>query len=176
MAFPASVDDLHTAIPAEVTPGSEGHYDHHRAIATAVEAVETEVLAGIRKSAPVTLSSADILDLHNTPVTVVAAPGAGKYLVFHRYDAHYTYGTVGYATLGNGVSLAYGAAGTDIFAVAGASLSGSVSKVYRAYEDATHDAVDIINQPIVLVADAGAMTDGDGTLTAHVWYSIEDVP
>lgn len=41
MAFPTTVDDLHTAIPAEVAPGEEGHYDHHRALATAVEAVET---------------------------------------------------------------------------------------------------------------------------------------
>lgn len=74
MAFPASVDDLHTAIPAEVTPGSEGHYDHHRDLATAVEAVETFVLPAVRI---VDLGVVEVADLLAGPVTLYT-PGAGE--------------------------------------------------------------------------------------------------
>jgi hypothetical protein len=52
---------------------------------------DDHVLTGdyLRK-ATVTLSSADILDLHNTPVTLVAAPGAGKCLLPVRVVSSHT--------------------------------------------------------------------------------------
>jgi hypothetical protein len=139
-------------------------------------AADLGLVAGVDypTKATVTLSSADILDLHNTPITLVAAPGAGKELLFHRVRAWYSYGTTGYTSGGNVVSLAYKADASDVFATVG-TLSGSVDRSYRSTEDGTHVGANVENQPIVAWAD-GALVDGDGTLTVTVWYSIEDVP
>ena len=63
---------------------------------------DDHVIEGGIQPATVTLSSADILDLHNTPITLVAAPGAGKWLDLHRYEVYYAYGTADYTTNDSG--------------------------------------------------------------------------
>ena len=124
--------------------------------------------------ATVTLSSADILALDSTPVTLVGAPGAGKWLNVHRVAAYLTYGTTPY-TLTDGSPLVRYAPGGSGVTLTGlmpmsedATLSGPWPQLYS-------QATTTTNQPIQFVAD-GALTDGDSTLTFVIWYSIEDVP
>lgn len=129
------------------------------------------------RKATVTLSSADILDLHNTPVTLVAAPGAGKWLVVHRWGTFYKYGTAAYATdsaspafvLGN---VTYG--NDNPWPGVAASSNRISSSVFELISNA--DDTDIVNQALTLVANGSIFTDGDGTLTVTVWYTVEDVP
>jgi hypothetical protein len=131
------------------------------------------------RKATVTLSSADILDLHNTPVTLVAAPGAGKYLVPHRVVMCYTHGTTSYATGGGNPIINY-AAGATITEVSG--VVGQTDD-YLVISDGTAGNNDLVGAPSLFVnkaitadGDGNVLTDGDGTLTVTVWYSIEDVP
>jgi len=124
-------------------------------------------------SATVTLSSAQLLDLHNTPVTLVAAPGAGKYLIAHRVIEYLTFGTVAYTVTGSTTVNWAGEA-----AVVGeiASLDSGVSSINSSDDTTVYvQAANAVNKALTVSSDA-ALTDGDGTLTVTVWYSIEDVP
>jgi hypothetical protein len=51
---------------------------------------------GVPQTVKVTLSSAQLLDLANTPVDLIAAPGAGLSIVINTFTVKYTYGTVPY--------------------------------------------------------------------------------
>lgn len=141
--------------------------------------VATDLLAtgGFLRKATVTLSSADILALHTTPVTLVAAPGATSWLCVHRVLWFYSHGSAQYATtaaafpyLGYGANPSVGGADIvsdpdDIVKVGDLDLPGSI-------------ATDLVNQPLKVQNDGAGQTftDGDGTLTVTVWYSVEDVP
>ena len=130
------------------------------------------VVSGGIIPAKVTLSSADILDLHNTPVTLVAAPGAGKYLVPHKFIAYFDAGTTEYLSGGSVVAAWYwGAERRDDMA----DLSGTSGAVLVTAVTNSGNALDIVNTAI-RVGAVDALTDGDGTLTVTVWYSVEDVP
>ena len=196
------------AVPA----GGADHTEHHRDLATAVEAaqlldsdltaiaaltttaygrslltladqaaLQTEAGGGgggtpgvdYPTSATFTLSSADILDLHNTPITLVAAPGAGKFLICHRVIEYLTYGTVAYTVSGTTTINWAGEA-----AVVGeiATLDSGVSSINSSDDTSVYvQAANAVNKALTVSSDA-ALTDGDGTLTVTVWYTIEDVP
>ena len=129
----------------------------------------------IRK-ATVTLSSADILALHTTPITLVAAPGAGKWLLVHRTVGVLTYGTTAYS-VADGISPFYDGGGQplgDLTAMFQASASTvGVSPGASAYSAPLSSAE---NKAVVLTDGAGDPTLGDSTATITVWYSVEDVP
>ena len=199
------------AVPA----GGADHTEHHRDLATAIEAVPaayqpldsdltaiaaltttaygrgllslanqaalqaeaggSALVAGVDypTSATVTLSSADILDLHNTPITLVAAPGAGKMLMPHRVLCQYTYGTAAYVngdgpprlTLDNGqASVTFG------------GIIDQTTDYWKTFAIDFDTASDPVNSALIVDDGGAAHTDGDGTLTITCWYSVEDVP
>lgn len=129
---------------------------------------------GIRK-ATVTLSSADILALNTTPITLVAAPGAGKYLVPHAIVVWVGYGTTPY-TVSDDLSIRY-VTGDDISldAATAALFNFSGFRKLILLDDIVGDD-GIVNKGIEMYVRAGALTLGDGTLTVTVWYTVEDVP
>jgi hypothetical protein len=124
----------------------------------------------------VTLSSADILDLHNTPIELVAAPGAGKWVHVHAKGEHLTFGTTAYVIVENAPSLYYDSEsgllidGIQTVASAEDTIDARASAAVQAA------ASSIVNKAVVVALPGAALTDGDGTLTVTVWYSIEDVP
>lgn len=124
----------------------------------------------------VTLSSADILDLHNTPVKLVAAPGAGKWVSLKHVDAYLTFGTVPYTVIdppriGYTDGAVYGGLPAGLLT---GTADGMFSSPYVSV--GTFAATTAVNTALSLYADGSPFTDGDGTLTITVWYSIEDVP
>ena len=123
----------------------------------------------------VTLSSADILDLHNTPVTLVAAPGAGKYLMPHAIVVWVGYVTTPY-TVSDDLSIRY-VTGDDISldAATAAVFNFSGFRKLLLLDDIAGDD-GIVNKGIEMYVRAGALTGGDGTLTVTVWYTEESVP
>ena len=160
----------------------------HSAVATAADDPSAEinkaewndshVIAGdyLRK-ATVTLSSAQLLALHTTPITLVAAPGAGKWLAVHRILWFYSYGTVQYASSTTSEPyLGYGtlplATGADIVSDADDIVKGGDLDLPGSV------ASDLVNKTLAVQTDGAGQefTLGDGTLTVSVWYSIEDVP
>ena len=202
------------AVPA----GGADHTEHHRDLATAIEAVpaayqpldsDLTAIAALTTTAygrgllslanqaalqaeaggsalvagvdypthsTVTLSSAQILDLHNTPITLVAAPGAGKMIWPDRVIATLDYGTTEY-TVGGTVDIGVNADGDKVWFSIGASVDPEQDNVWTGLVEAANTLSPALvgNMPLVVTATA-AVTLGDGTLTVTVWYTIEDVP
>ena len=159
----ATLEALRAAVPAS---GSTDHEDHTRGIVDAL-------IDGIRK-ATVTLSSADILDLHNTPVEVVAAPGAGRFLVPHLIVARTSGGTTPY-TVPDAVFIQVGdASWVEVSSLFSVVTGEQVATFIPAAVN--YATTDVENGAITIYSLDDNPTDGDGTLTVTVWYSIEDVP
>jgi hypothetical protein len=160
----ATLEALRAAVPAS---GSTDHEDHTRGIVDAL-------IDGVR-SATVTLSSAQLLALHTTPVTLVAAPGAGKWVRVHTIDWGYVYGTAQYTASGSEfVAMGYGpnywADGIDIQTPTADRLHPR-DGFYNSFAPAA-----VENLPVTATVDSTSFTDGDGTLTVTVWYTVQDVP
>jgi len=201
------------AVPA----GGADHTEHHRDLATAIEAVPaayqpldsdltaiaaltttaygrgllslanqaalqaeaggSALVAGVDypTHATVTLSSANILDLHNTPITLVAAPGAGKWLLVHRVGSYFEYGTVAYAGVDPVVYIEYDGTTTSTVPILADRTADHTEAPVITSAFTTAAATDRVNKALTAIA-FDAITDGDGTLTVTVWYTVEDVP
>lgn len=120
--------------------------------------------------ATVTLSSADILALHTTPITLVAAPGAGKWLNVHRVTGYYSHETTEYVFTGALMIVTFGS--TSLGEFDATANQDAITPLVPAIKVVASEQV---NAALLLYV-ADAITDGDGTLTVTVWYSIEDVP
>ena len=152
----------------EIPSGGADHTQTHRDLANAL-------LAGVQP-ATVTLSSAQLLALDTVPITIVAAPGAGKWVNIHRVGWYYKYGTAPYA-------------GNPFVYVMYAGHPAGVPNTYQTI-DGGADAIDampfpsistidptlLVNKAVVAFDVDGPMTGGDGTERIDVWYSIETVP
>jgi hypothetical protein len=125
------------------------------------------------QTASVTLSSADILALDSTPVTLVAAPGAGHWLVVHRVILAVDFATTPYANGDTWPGVYYAGPGPLIKSLDILSQGSSA----RSMESPTVGADATNTDNVAIVAAGGsASTDGDSTLTITVWYSIETAP
>jgi hypothetical protein len=130
------------------------------------------VVVGGIQSATVTLSSAQLLDLHNTEVTIVPSPGAGHYLVLHRVSSYYTFGSVEYS--GDPPLLRNGD-GQRATITSDISLSNDSVYETAPANDYLSDGAGVVDRAATAYV-LTPITDGDGTLTVTVWYSVEDVP
>jgi len=126
-------------------------------------------------SATVTLSSAQILDLHNTPITVVAAPGAGKYIAVHKVVAYLNHVTTDYVSSSGDLSVCYSGEEADPYSTVNLQRSADHIAV-EAVQQMSLPAASMVNVAIVAAANGSVFTLGDGTLPITVWYTIEDVP
>jgi hypothetical protein len=175
-SFPGALDTF-TNPTASDPQDSPSHSGQHANANDAIEAIEallgTTAAPNIIKRATVSVSSADILDLHNTPVTLVAAPGAGKFLVPHRVSWYFEYGTVAYATDDGEPDIRYASNEGISVSVAIAGLPADNIASRAPDLDLSSSSV---NSALRLTAGGSVFTLGDGTLTFTVWYSVEDVP
>ncbi len=64
-----------------------------------------------------TLTQANLVAMNGTPVTLVAAPGAGKAIVVDEVELLHSYSTAAY-TGGGDVSIEYATSGTDVVTIA----------------------------------------------------------
>lgn len=129
------------------------------------------------------LSSVAILDLHNTPVEVAPAPGAGKMIapISPAASLAYKFGTTPY-TVPQSIDVSYGAKPEDGGAVAGDfnSTALSLSEDQVTFNIATPDKGALAlyeNQPLIIsMGDSAPITDGDGTALVILPYIIVDLP
>lgn len=130
------------------------------------------------QSADILLSGAQILALYTTPITLVAAPAAGKALVFEGAVLFYDFGTAAY-TVGTASSLSVKYTGAAGLALGGTSPTGFLDQAtnqlryVRPYTAASAESgLTPVTAPLVLHQLTANMTAGDGTLAARVFYRV----
>lgn len=121
------------------------------------------------------LSSADILALNTTPITIAAAPGAGFALMPSSMAYRYTFGSAAYL-LGGSIELISNsiAAGTsNSFIVISTTVMRAAANRSGSTATSTGTGVDaIVENNSLQLKTSTAFTTGDGTLTVWVTYSI----
>lgn len=122
------------------------------------------------------VSSAELLDLHNTPKVVQVAPGAGRFLQLIGVATYLHAGSTPYATAsGTGLVVGYPALVPGAYAANPMGMTGITSAVDRLGLGRGYDmeaaAADVLNAPLVLAID-DALTVGNGTLDYAVAYLV----
>lgn len=129
------------------------------------------------QSVDVVISSAELLALHTTPKTLVAAPGANKALVLDSAIFFLDYNSAAYAAI---------AAGDDInirYTDGSGAIAGTLETT--GFLDLTADSYSLVQVPagsIILPANAplvaslaGAITTGDSPVAVRVFYRVVDL-
>ncbi len=131
----------------------------------------------ISPQATVQLSAANIIGMNAAPVELVAAPGAGKALVFLGLVANVTRTATGF-TGGGAVSAKY-AGGADVMAtIAATVITGAAGQTItrRIPGDLSDLAIAAIEDKALVLTNADApFADGTGTAEVTVLYTTIDV-
>ena len=119
----------------------------------------------------VSISSAQILAMFSTPITIIAAPGAGKLISIDKAIFVYNFNTTAYNT--NTTIALYDGAAREM-QVASFLAGGSTLSVYlgQSISYAGISGVPASNQPATLYSVGGAPLAGNSTITVYVTYSI----
>lgn len=120
----------------------------------------------------VTLTSANILALTTTPITLVAAPGAGKYVIIESIVVKNVFGTMAYDGT-NALEFRY----TD---GSGVKVTGDIASAFINLASGTRVDVAIASAIAIAVANAAVVvsvpvtnpTAGDGIITISIRYHI----
>jgi len=128
---------------------------------------------GVPQTVKVTLSSAQLLDLANTPVDLIAAQGAGLSIVINTFSVKYTYGTAAYDFAGAlycGFSSII--ASTTTLANVSNSALATTNNVSGTISGSTLGGTDrlVSNDKLQISTDTNP-TVGDGTLTLWISYT-----
>jgi hypothetical protein len=127
------------------------------------------------KSFSVTIPSAQILDIFNTPVTLVPAQGANTIIVPISIQGQMIYGTTPYATDGEidiycgGTKQVWGFPADDGF------LFGTVSRVVNGFAASSNNVTEtqyVANQPLTIKTVGSNPTAGDSTVIVSGLYYV----
>lgn len=118
-----------------------------------------------------TLSSAQILALHTTPISLVAAKGSGIVTIVDEIVAKQTFGTVAY-TGSNALEFRYtNASGAKVSADLPATLINAASGViYGSVKGVVTALVPVANAAITVSVPTADPAAGDGVITGFIRY------
>jgi hypothetical protein len=124
--------------------------------------------------ASLSLTSAEILTLNTTPITIVAAPGAGKYIEVISATGEYTFITAAYTA--NTVLQLINTGATNPIAINQAILTGTVNLIYQFNVAASTTQVTatqiLTNTALQVKVQTGNPSLGSGTVKIKVLYRI----
>lgn len=128
----------------------------------------------------VVVSSAQILALNATPVTLVATPGAGKALLFEGATLFLDYNSAAYAGIAAGEDLSIKYTDGSGTAVGGCEATGfmdataDATRYVQAYRAASgvSDITPTANAPLVLNMLTGEIITGNSPLKCRVFYRV----
>ncbi len=174
--FQSGVDSVASLVVADIfAPGSkvtdlDTGITYKNVGTTAVPDFQAEEIDTLETE--VTLTSAQILALNTTPIALLAAPGAGKFLVIENIVGYNEYGTTTYAFDG-ALEIRYtDASGAKVTAdFAELAFAEAAAAAYQVAAPAT--VVPVANAAIVAYA-AGASdpTTGDGDFRFNIKYRV----
>ena len=118
----------------------------------------------------VTLTSAQILALHSTPITLIPAPAAGFAIQVDSVAASLKFGTTAY-TGANALTLNYtNGSGATAITIASSFLDGSANA--NTAVAATSPCAIVAAAPIVAAVGTANPAAGDSTITMRIIYRI----
>lgn len=134
--------------------------------ASTIQGIVDLVTAGQVVTAKVSLSSAEILALNTTPITGIAAPGAGNIIRPLALVTKSNFNTTQYS--GNAMELSLGG---NFVATTSAYTSSSTNFEYKnASQFGT--TTDLTNQPLLISISSANPSGGDGTVDMYITYCI----
>ncbi len=125
--------------------------------------------------AEVTLTTAQLLALNTTPIDLVAAPGAGKYVIVDEVAGFNNHGGTDYA-FGGPLSVRYTDESGDEAVTAFPEVAFAEASADAVAVQHGIDAIPVANAAVVLAADTSDPTLGDGTMTFQVKYRVVTLP
>lgn len=146
--------------------------------ALATTAFVTTALAGVVNifEASLSLTSAQILALFTTPIQIVAAPGAGKYIEWMSCSSTITFVTTAYATNLNIILISEGSAAGSYVGTEQLSLPATATRTVKIKHDnavSSTSALQIITNAALQVSVlTGNPTAGDGSIKLRIIYRI----
>lgn len=128
----------------------------------------------------VTITTAQVLALNATPITLVAAPGANKALIFEGAVVFYDFNTAAYGgiAVGEDLSIKYtGSTGLEVSQVEATGFIDQASDQVRYAQphraaSGNNSITPVANAPLVLHMLVGEVITGDGPLKLRVYYRV----
>ena len=117
-----------------------------------------------------TITSAQILASNTTPISLIAAPGAGEYIVIHQVVASIDYNSTTYA-----------APAVSGIRYSGSGININLTNVVEATADTFYSdspqttAATNINEAIQFYSTGGDPTTGNSDIKYKIWYSVETI-
>lgn len=122
----------------------------------------------------VVLSAAEILALHTTPKTLVAAPGAGRALAFQKAVFFLDYNSAAYAAIaaGDDLNIRYtNGSGAIVGTLETTGFLDQVADKYAVVEPNGPSTILPVNAALV-ASLAGAVTTGNSPVAVRIYYEI----
>lgn len=123
----------------------------------------------------VNLASADILAMYATPVQLIAAPGAGKNIIVHKFmltmtttSTQYASGGVVAPQIGN---TNHGGGTLTTATIAASVVNATAGTTYTTVIPVSYTGT--ANAGLFISNQTGAFTTGTGTAVCDIWYSIK---
>lgn len=155
---------------SEVTSGSGVTVDGVRLKDSGISTGTSKV---VTKTVEVLLSSANLQAMYTTPVSLVAAPGAGYVLAFEK--AVLIYDSTATAYTGGGViTINYGGGGAAQSSnLAATFLTGAGDKIFNLEKlNAASGLTMPVNTALVITNASGAFATGTGVCRCYITYSV----
>lgn len=138
--------------------------------------VTTEMLANTPTEyyvATVTLTSAEVLDLYNTPIEVIAAPGTGKSIIVISALVSMPYNSATYAA-GGDLGLVYSSAPTVPIATAPSGVVTASVTSNVEFANTTTVLTTRASNSLSIMNSTAVFTTGDSPLILRIIYAILD--
>ena len=121
-----------------------------------------------------TITSAEVLDLHDTPIDLVDAQGANKIIVPTQIIGELDFNSVAYAT--NGIVQIFSGGTEEIASVsANGFLFGTLSRIVNigtSNASAVGNTQYVANQPLTISVETGNPTAGDSDIVIRGYYKV----
>lgn len=133
-----------------------------------------ELNADDRLTETVTISSAELLALHTTPKTLVAAPGEGSALVFEGATLFLDYATTAYAVdAGDDLTIRYtDGSGATVATIETDPFLATEADALRYVYPATTAAIAPVANAALVLSLGGAVVTGDSPLKVQINYRV----